>query len=325
MPSRVHQSSRNGFSLLELLVVIGIIGILSGVMLTTFSGASESAQAAKCMTNMRNLAVATYNAASANGVMPAAGSYEYYNLRYIVERRGWISWLNTSRPNVYNGSKNDGKNTQSHVQSSWTPYATYHQGSKTDIDKSRFALTNGVIWQYAGRTAETYVCPVHSTLCRKKKLVPAWSYVMNSYFGYDYKKGGTVSDQHRKLSRLVSKQKGIPLGGDKVLLFAELPFLALSDIGQSGDLEGSSHEFDCTLQYDDKRWSGAEAIGFNHKSGKNYFAHVAYADGHVAKLLLPKNANAGMIKDLTTWICQGDDVSFDGSTYTRVQIDLDTK
>lgn len=323
MSQQTSNVNRSGFSLLELLVVIGIIGVLSGVMLQTFGGASESAQSAKCMANLRNLASAVYTAAAAHseGAMPAAGSFEYFSMKYIHERKGWISWLNDTRPNVYGG-----KNTKSRVQSSWTPYATYRQGSRSDVDKSRFALTNGVLWQYAGRTAETYVCPVHSKLCRKKKLVPSWSYVMNSYFGYDYKKGGTVEHQHRKISKMTSLINGIPLGGDKVLLFAELPFLELKEIGQSGDLEGSSSKFDCTLQYDAKKWSGgAESIGFNHKSGKNYVAHVAYADGHVAKLMLPKNANAGMVKDLTTWLCQGDDVSFDGRTYTRVQIDSGTK
>lgn len=330
MATTVLPSRRSGFSLLELLVVIGIIGILSGVMLSTFRGASESARAVKCMTNMRNLAVAAYNCASGGGgiegAFPAAGSYEYRQLRYIKERKGWISWLNMAASNPYN--QKDGKNTKSHVKSSWTPYATYQQGSKSDMDKSRFALTNGVLWQYAGRTAETYVCPEHVKLCQKKKLVPVWSYVMNSYFGYDNKNGGTVSDQDRPLSNLKSVGgKSVRLGGDKILLFAELPFVELKEIDQNDELQGNSPRFDCTLQYDRAGWSsGAESIGFNHKNGKTYVAHVAFADGHVTKLALPKNANAGTIRDLTTWLCQGDDVSFDSKTYTRVvQMDSGTK
>ena len=326
---------RKGFTLLELLIVIAIIGILSAIMFSMFGGASESAQAAKCMTNMRNLATAAYSAASASdGVIPAAGSYEYFDMHYVRERKGWISWLNDTRPNPYGG-----KNTKSHVQSSWTPYATYEQGNRSDYDKASFALTNGTIWQYVGRIAEAYVCPVHSKLCQKNGLVPAWSYVMNSYFGYDYKKGGTVGYQHRKLSSLTSLKKGIPLGADKILLFAELPFRgpdsdkslsssdrkALNGINQSGKLKGNSPEFDCTLQYDGNRWSsGAESIGFNHKSGNRYAAHVAYADGHVAKLVLPKDASSSTVKDLTTWLCNGDDVSFSGDTYTRVKVDQGT-
>ena len=48
--------SRGGFTIIELLVVIGIIGVLAGVLLASFSGGTESARAAKCLSNMRNLA-----------------------------------------------------------------------------------------------------------------------------------------------------------------------------------------------------------------------------------------------------------------------------
>ena len=316
MHSSFPTSRRAGFTLLELLVVIGIIGILSGVMLSTFSGASESAKAAKCMTNMRNLAVACYNCASANddGVFPAAGSYEYFSMQYIHERKGWIGWLN--RTGGYGG-----KNTKSKVQSSWTPHAVYQQGNKQATEDSWFALTNGTIWTYAGRVSETYVCPIHVNECRKKKLVPTWSYVMNSLFSFDRKKGKTNSWWAQYLSSIKSRSGKVPLGGDRVLLFAELPFVVIpkksGDIQHSVQLEGSSDNFDCTLQYDDGAWSSPESIGFNHVNGKRYSAHVAYADGHVAKLTLPPGARESDIQNLTTWLCQGDDVSFNGAVYER--------
>ena len=314
MRSSFH-SRRAGFTLLELLVVIGIIGILAGVMLSTFGGASDSAKAAKCMTNMRNLAVACYNYASANedGVFPAAGSYEYFSLQYIHQRMGWIGWLN--RSGGY-GSKN----TKTHVQASWRPYSVYAQGNKKSTDDAWYALTNGTIWAYAGRVSDTYVCPVHVNACRKKKLVPTWSYVMNSLFGYDRKKDKTNSWWAQKLSSIKSLN-GVPLGGDRVLLFAELPFAEIPTksgaIQHSVKLEGSSDEFDCTLQYDDGSASSPESIGFNHPNGKRYAAHVAFADGHVSKLTLPPDASASDIKDLTTWLCQGDDISFNGVKYER--------
>ena len=47
---------RSGFTLVELLVVVAIIGILAGVLLASFSGGTEAARAAKCLSNMRNLA-----------------------------------------------------------------------------------------------------------------------------------------------------------------------------------------------------------------------------------------------------------------------------
>ena len=306
-----------GFTLLELLVVIGIIGILSGVMLTTFGGATESARAAKCMTNMRNLAVAAYNYASANehGAFPTAGSYEYYSLQYVCECKGWIGWLN--KHSAYGH-----KNTRSKVQSSWTPYAVHKQGNKSATDDAWFALTNGTVWTYAGRVAETYVCPSHVKACRREKLTPTWSYVMNSSFGYEMRPGKTNKyGWWQKLSKISSRKAKVPLGADRVLLFAELPFVQIpkksGNIQNSVNLEGSTHEFDCTLQYDDGDWTSPESIGFNHVNGKRYSANVAFADGHVAKLMLPPKASENAIRDLTTWLCQGDIVTFNGESYER--------
>ena len=47
---------KKGFTLVEMLVVIGIIGILVGVLVASFSGGTESARNAQCLTNMKNLA-----------------------------------------------------------------------------------------------------------------------------------------------------------------------------------------------------------------------------------------------------------------------------
>lgn len=323
----VDEKSRWGFTLVELLVVIGIIGILSGILLTQFSGASESAMAAKCLTNMRNLAVAVQTCAGADddGSYPCAGSYEYTRRggTQIHGRRGWISWLDGAHgKSAYEGDKKVRR--KSHVTSSWNVYNTYNPANKNESDEHRFALTNGTIWAYCGRNSECYVCPLHVKACKAEKVRPAWSYVMNSLLGYDKSKGSkTQMEYWQSLSSLRSRDSSVALAADRVLLFAEMPFTTIEThmgaVQNSVELVGKSPEFDCVLQYDERNWNGTkESIGFNHKSGRSYMAHVAFVDGHVTKLVLPKSMGASEVRDLTTWLCQGDEIFFSGKEYKRV-------
>ena len=43
---------KKAFSLVELLVVVAIIAILAGVLVSSFSGGTESARAARCLSNL---------------------------------------------------------------------------------------------------------------------------------------------------------------------------------------------------------------------------------------------------------------------------------
>jgi len=290
---------KKAFTMIELLVVIGILGILMAVLLGTFSGSTESARSAKCLANMRNLAMAAQSYGMSSGYYPNAGSYKQYRSAKradgVRQTRGWIGW-NTDKADDPNGQYIDIYDSD--------PTARMH------------CLSNGTLWASLNGAREAFICPSHVRYAQEKRLgTPLWSDVMNAYFDWASKSTPRYHEHHGRHFRSFRRP-------DKYLLFAELPYSEQQsgEISQTGSLSGATA--DPVLQYSGCDGGGNESIGFNHKDGKNLMGHVCFADGHVEKLRAPKS---GSVTDLTKWLCvphdtDGDfDVSFDGKRYNKVR------
>lgn len=302
----MYFARKKGFTLVELLVVISILGILAAALTTQVTRARALGQTVRCKANMKNLAqaVSSYSVDEGGNRLPHAGSFEHVWPRtdangvympFYHERKGWISW--------YKGGP-----WISRTSVAGTDVQFYEE----DEAKAYYATTNGALWGYVGKEASSYVCDVHKTVAKRFNIKKVrWSYAMNGYFGFNYKTGGRDYAVLREIFLESLSSRG---NADSLLLFAELPAYKLTGGSFKESISKDAKASDAVLETRIKGYANnvsEETIGFNHQVGKRFAAHLAFADGHVGVVVAPKSASDSKLKDLTFLLCNGVDIPAD--------------
>ena len=143
-----------GFTLVELLVVIGIIALLISILLPTLSKARESAVAVQCMANLRQIAAAD----------------QMYVNQYNWHMPGW--WPSATSPNAYNA------------------YNRYWAG----IPEFRKALSMPILdpsWPYVCFVTRKWYC-TNAVRASEAAQAVAGDFTNNRYFPMHYSYGMNV-------------------------------------------------------------------------------------------------------------------------------------
>jgi len=142
-PERKHNCFRpplHGFTLVELLVVITIIGILISLLLPAVQAAREAARRMQCCNNLKQISLAVLNYEAANGTFPI--SIAHFDEGTTAVGTG-MSWMIGILPYLENQSLFDALDIRGACQ----------EGK---------GIMNPVNWPYIKKTIPAYMCPSDS-------------------------------------------------------------------------------------------------------------------------------------------------------------------
>lgn len=233
---RSTSTHRHGFTLVELLVVIGIIALLISILLPALNKARESGRQVKCLSNMKQVATAIMMFANDNkGRMPtqagssimyidSAGNIKTANpadpayLQQIRTTSDWIAWRRILDP--ITNTTISGNPNQNITYSALTKYLGGKYTETTGADEAN---------QASRMLEEVFRCPSDNLDARPNmdtgRGAYRYSYSMNRWFaGNNPGDRGESNDGNGTTTstfKFTGKIGSIRRSGEKILLICE--------------------------------------------------------------------------------------------------------
>jgi prepilin-type N-terminal cleavage/methylation domain-containing protein/prepilin-type processing-associated H-X9-DG protein len=297
-------SRRSAFTLVELLVVIGIIALLIGILLPALNKARESARQVKCLSNMRQLSTAIINFASDNkGYMPGPGggsimkmdpyTFAFTNTSVPAEIKNsadWIAWHRMIDPAT-------GTPWNSGADQNMTSCAVARYLGAKNIDHNPgntpagYAAANTV----GAVLEDVYRCPSDNVLARPKysdnppnggKGVTRYSYAMNQFVANPIKGIGVGTDGKsyppgaRSGFNFTGKISSIKRPSEIVLLICEDEQTLDDGLFNANPSQWATQQCEMVASRHQLKWAKANNNTFANAGNQDARGNVTFCDGH---------------------------------------------
>ena len=286
--SKRLSSQRRGFTLVELLVVIGIIALLISILLPSLAKAREAGNSVKCLANLRSLSQAMISFTNDHkGYMPgragtgltkystSGGVQSGVPTAGIIEAADWICWQRKIDPvSGAATSLSDGNITYSSI----APYL----GVKPVDTTGDFARANIV----ADKLEGTFRCPSDDLNMRPNAGTSGayrYSYTANDWYMNPIQNpfaAGFAKDDRYGGTKFTGKITSIHTPSEKVLLVCTDELTLTDGIFKAAPANWASGK--CNLvssRHEKKVVSGANNTN-PAAINQNARGNVSFADGH---------------------------------------------